>query len=66
MPGNADMEKREEFLRTYEAQVLEKVILPPSLEAQYRVQSCLKDGERQVYLLRDREGHPAVLKLQPA
>lgn len=64
MPGNTDMGKREEFLRTYEAQVLREVTLPPALEARYSVLSCLKDGERQVYLLRDREGHPAVLKLQ--
>ena len=64
MPGNADMGKREEFLRTYEAQVLDDLVLPPPLEQQYSLQSCLKDGERQVYLLRDHAGKPAVLKTQ--
>ena len=60
------MGERENFLRTYNAQILESVILPPSLEERYSLQSCLKDGERQVYLVRDREGSPAVLKLQKA
>ncbi len=64
MPGNADMGKREEFLRTYEAQVLDDLVLPPPLEQQYSLQSCLKDGERQVYLLRHHAGKPAVLKTQ--
>lgn len=64
MPGNADMGKREEFLRTYEAQVLDDLVLPPPLEQQYSLQSCLKDGERQVYLLLDHAGKPAVLKTQ--
>ena len=66
MPGSADMGKRERFLRTYETQVLYALVLPPGLEKQYSLQSCLKDGERQVYLARDREGRPAVLKRQPA
>ena len=60
------MGKRERFLRTYETQVLDALVLPPGLEEQYSLQSCLKDGERQVYLVRDREGRPAVLKRQPA
>ena len=60
------METREQFLREYQAQVLDKLVLPPGLREQYSPQACLKDGERQVYLVRDRAGWPAVLKLQPA
>ncbi len=60
------MKEREEFLREYQAQVLDSLLLPPCLHAQYSVQSCLKDGERQVYLIQDQAGWPAVLKIQPA
>ena len=59
------MGKKEQFLRAYETEVLNARVLPPKLAEQYSLQSCLKDGERQVYLLRDRENRPAVLKLQP-
>lgn len=60
------MEVREQFLREYQAQVLDKLVLPPGLREQYFLQACLKDGERRVYLVRDQAGLPAVLKLQPA
>ena len=60
------MEAREQFLREYQTQVLDDLLLPPCLGAQYIPQACLKDGERQVYLVRDQAGLPAVLKLQPA
>lgn len=60
------METREQFLREYQAQVLDKLALPPGLREQYCLQACLKDGERQVYLVQDRAGWPAVLKIQPA
>ena len=60
------MAAREQFLREYQEQVLDDLALPPSLSAQYRPRSCLKDGERQVYLVEDPAGWPAVLKLQPA
>ena len=66
MPGRADMKAREQFLRQYKLQVLDKLTLPPSLKEQYRAQTCLKDGERQVYLVQDQAGWPAVLKIQPA
>lgn len=66
MPERAEMETREQFLREYQAQVLDKQVLPPGLGEQYCPQACLKDGERQVYLVRDQAGLPAVLKLQPA
>lgn len=59
------METREQFLREYQAQVLDKLVLPPGLREQYSPQACLKDGERQVYLVQDQAGWPAVLKLQP-
>lgn len=59
------MERREQFLREYQTQVLDKLVLPPGLREQYSPQACLKDGERQVYLVRDQSGWPAVLKLQP-
>lgn len=59
------MEIREQFLREYQAQVLDKLALPPGLREQYSPQACLKDGERQVYLVQDQAGRPAVLKLQP-
>ena len=65
MPGNADMERREAFLRAYQAGVLDGVALPASLRENYHLCACLKDGERQVYLLQDRDGSPAVLKTQP-
>lgn len=60
------METRERFLREYQAQVLDELALPPGLREQYRLQACLKDGERQVYLVHDRAGWPAVLKIQSA
>ncbi len=60
------MEQREQFLRRYETQVLSHIQLPPCLSVQYCLQTCLKDGERQVYLVRDLTGCPAVLKIQPA
>lgn len=60
------MGAREQFLQEYQKRVLDSLVLPPCLSAQYLVQSCLKDGERQVYLVRDRTGWPAVLKMQPA
>lgn len=60
------MRERDAFLQAYEAQVLEALTLPPELAGRYSLQSCLKDGARQVYLLRDRAGRLAVLKLQPA
>lgn len=59
------METRERFLQEYQTQVLDKLVLPPGLRGQYSPQACLKDGERQVYLVRDQAGWPAVLKLQP-
>ena len=58
------MKVRDQFLKEYQTQVLDSLVLPPCLSAQYRVLSCLKDGERQVYLIRDRAGWPAVLKIQ--
>ena len=60
------MKAREQFLREYQTQVLDDLLLPPCLSAQYIPQACLKDGERQVYLVHDRAGWPAVLKIQPA
>lgn len=66
MPGSTDMGDREQFLREYQEQVLDSLVLPPEWRDRYRGQSCLKDGERQVYLLRDHDGEPAVLKTQPA
>lgn len=58
------MKVREQFLKEYQDQVLDSLVLPPCLSAQYMVLSCLKDGERQVYLIQDRAGWPAVLKIQ--
>lgn len=60
------MDTREQFLREYQAQVLDKLVLPPGLREQYCLQACLKDGERQVYLVHDQAGWPAVLKIQTA
>ena len=60
------MKGREQFLQEYQSQVLDSLALPPCLSIQYQVLSCLKDGERQVYLIRDQAGWPAVLKIQPA
>ena len=60
------MKAREQFLQAYQAQLLQELALPPSLSALYRVLGCLKDGERQVYLVQDQAGRQAVLKLQPA
>ncbi len=59
------MEMREKFLREYRVSVLDSLLLPPCLEAQYSVVSCLKDGERQVFLIQDQSGWPAILKIQP-
>ena len=59
------METREQFLREYQAQVLDQLVLPPGLREEYSPYACLKDGERQVYLVQDQAGWPAVLKLQP-
>ena len=66
MPGSTDMGDREQFLQEYQDQVLDTLVLPPEWRERYRAQSCLKDGERQVYLLRDQDGEPVVLKTQPA
>lgn len=60
------MGDREQFLREYQEQVLDALMLPPEWSARYTVRSCLKDGERQVYLLCDGPGRQAVLKTQPA
>lgn len=60
------MNVREKFLQEYQRQVLDSLKLPPLLHSQYSVLSCLKDGERQVYLIQDQAGWPAVLKMQPA
>ena len=60
------MPAREEFLNQYRDQVLNTLRLPPCLSAQYSPLSCLKDGERQVYLVQDQAGWQAILKLQPA
>ena len=46
------MGEREQFLKEYQEQVLDTLTLPPEWSVRYTVQSCLKDGERQVYLLR--------------
>lgn len=60
------MNIREQFLQEYQAQVQDSIVLPPSLRAQYDILSCLKDGERQVYLIQDRAGWLAVMKIQSA
>ena len=60
------MELREQFLREYRAQALDCLTLPEGLIAQYSPVSCLKDGERRVYLVQDQAGWLAVLKIQPA
>lgn len=60
------MELREQFLREYRAQALDCLILPEGLVAQYSPVSCLKDGERVVYLVQDQAGWLAVLKIQPS
>ena len=60
------MNVREQFLQEYQNQVLDSLVLPPFLSNQYCILSCLKDGERQVYLIEDQAGWPAVLKIQPA
>lgn len=60
------MTAKEQFLQAYQAQVLDALALPPALRAQYTVLSCLKDGERQVYLIEDQAGCLAVLKIQAA
>lgn len=60
------MKMREQFLQEYQTQVLDSLLLPPCLKEQYNVISCLKDGKRQVYLIKDQAGWPAVLKIQDA
>lgn len=65
MPGNPDMDFREVFLQGYQSRVLDALVLPKELRAQYTPISCLKDGERKVYLVRDQAGQPAALKMQP-
>ena len=60
------MDIREQFLGAYQKQALDSLSLPEGLKAQYTIQSCLKDGERQVFLVVDGAGWPAVLKLQPS
>ena len=60
------MNVREKFLQEYQTQILDSLVLPPFLSSQYRILSCLKDGERQVYLIQDRVDWFAVLKIQPA
>lgn len=59
------MEARKAFLDDYQNQVLNSLVLPAELGARYRPVSCLKDGERKVYLVYDRGDQPAVLKIQP-
>lgn len=59
------MDLREHFLQSYRDQVLNTLILPAGLRAQYSPVSCFKDGERKVFLIYDQAGRPAVLKLQP-
>lgn len=59
------MDLQECFLQRYQDQVLRPLVLPAELRTQFTPVSCLKDGERQVYLVRDSAGQPAVLKIQP-
>lgn len=59
------MGTREQFLNEYNSAVLASVSLPPELADRYSVLSCLKDGERQVYLLSSGTER-AVLKTQPS
>lgn len=59
------MNVREQFLKEYQSKVFDSLVLPPCLRAQYSMVSCLKDGDRQVYLICDRADWPAVLKIQP-
>ena len=66
MTREIDMNVKEQFLQEYQDQVLDSLALPPFLSSQYRILSCLKDGERQVYLIQDQAGWLAVLKIQPA
>lgn len=65
MPGNSDMNFRESFLRGYRDEVLNSLALPAELRTRYRPVSCLKDGERRVFLIHDQGGRPSVLKVQP-
>ena len=60
------MDRKEQFLAEYARRVLEPLVLPDYLSSQYIPVSCLKDGQREVYLVRDLAGCPAVLKIQPA
>lgn len=59
------MKQTEAFLREYRETVLDGVVLPEAL-MEYDLESCLKSGERNVYLLRSQSGEPFVLKTQPA
>ena len=60
------MGHREEFLKLHRLNVLAGISLPESLAAQYTPMSCLKEGRRSVYLVRDQTGWPAVVKTQPS
>ncbi len=53
------------FLSEYEQKVLHKLRLPEALQ-NYALVSCLKSGERSVYVLRDEAGAGYILKMQPA
>lgn len=57
---------REAFLHAYQESGLHSQVCPEALGERYRPVACLKDGERQVYLVQDQDGRPAVLKVQPA
>lgn len=59
------MDLQEWFLQRYQDQVQKSLALPAELGKQFTPVSCLKNGERQVYLARDPAGQPAVLKIQP-
>ena len=60
------MGHREDFLKSYGENVLDSLRLPELIREQYRPVSCLKEGQRSVYLVRDRASWPALLKIQPA
>ncbi len=60
------MGRKEAFLAEYQNLALTDLVLPDCLKAQYTPVSCLKSGEREVYLVKDRAGWPAVLKIQPS
>ena len=60
------MGHREDFLKSYGENVLDSLRLPELIREQYRPVSCLKEGQRSVYMVRDRASWPALLKIQPA